>query len=453
VQPDHRRVNTVNDRDPNGDGRYVLYWMQHSQRATDNPALEHAIDRANRCDLPLLVLFVVDPSYPEASSRHFTFMLQGLKETMAAVRKRGAHMALRMGSPPDIAIEAAREAAVVVMDRGYLRHLIGWREAVAADAGCLVEMVEGDVIVPVAAASDKRESAARTIRKKLANQMGELDDGDAQTLARSARGLRADADLSLRSVPRFVEEDLGCDDSVGPVDGFTGGTSEAEALLDRFVSDHLPAYGDGRADMVERHVSRLSPYLHFGQISPITVYRRVKSADAPSAAKESFIDELLTRRELAINFVHYTDDYDCFSALPDWAKETLEAHAGDERDAVYDEAELEAGKTDDRYWNAAMREMRLTGYLHNHMRMYWGKRIIAYTKTPQDAYRIALSINNRYQLDGRDANSYANVGWLFGLHDRGWPERAVFGKVRTMTPGGLERKFDIDAYVKWAEAL
>lgn len=429
--------------------------MQHGQRADENPALERAIDRANELNLPLFVLFVVDPDYPEANARHYTFMLQGIAETIDAVGARGAHMALRLGKPPAVAADVARDAALVVLDRGYLRHLVEWRKTIAEEAPCRVEMVEGEAIVPVDAASDKRESAARTIRRKLTDRARTLVGEDAPPAGKvnkAPRGLKSDADETLHDVATFVER-LGCDMTVGAVDGFTGGTHAAKTRLGRFLSQDLPHYGDGRADMVERHVSCLSPYLHFGQISPVAVYRAVLAADAPAAAKDSFVDELLVRRELAINYVHHTPDYDKFAALPDWAKETLATHADDERQDVFTRRELEEGKTGDRYWNAAMREMRLTGYLHNHMRMYWGKRLIAYTNTPETAFRTALHLNNKYLLDGRDANSYANIGWLFGLHDRGWPEREVFGKVRSMTPGGLKRKFDIDAYVRWAESL
>ena len=271
-------------------------------------------------------------------------------------------------------------------------------------------------------------------------------------LGKRARGLNSDDDVELGSIPRFIET-LGCDDSVGPVESWEGGTRAARQRLASFVEDGLDAYGEGRSDIVERNVSGLSPYLHFGQISPVEVYRAVVEADAPAGAKDSFVDELVVRRELAVNFVHHTPDYDAFACLPDWAKTTLKAHASDTREATYGRKALENGKTDDPYWNAAMREMRVTGYLHNHMRMYWGKRILAWSKTPESAYADALHLNNKYLLDGRDANSYANIGWLFGLHDRGWPEREVFGKVRTMTASGLKRKFDVDAYVKWADSL
>ena len=427
--------------------------MQHSQRAQENPALERAVSHANDLDLPLLVLFVVDPSYPEANARHYTFMLEGLKETMADIRSRGAHMALRLGHPPDVAAEVARDAAVVVTDRGYLRHLAEWRIALGKAAPCTVETVEGDVLVPVEEASQKRETAARTIRPKLMRAASEYAERPTESrLARRARGLKSDDDVELGSIPRFIET-LGCDTSVGPVDGWKGGTKAARARLKAFVEDGLAAYGEGRADIVDRNVSGLSPYLHFGQISPVEVYRAAVEVDAPAAAKDSFVDELLVRRELAINFVHQTPDYDSFDAIPEWARATLRAHEKDTREATYGRKALENGETHDPYWNAAMREMRLTGYLHNHMRMYWGKRILAWSRKPQTAYADAVYLNNKYLLDGRDANTYANIGWLFGLHDRGWPEREVFGKVRTMTASGLKRKFDVDAYVKWADSL
>ncbi|WP_420392069.1 deoxyribodipyrimidine photo-lyase [Acuticoccus sp.] len=448
-----RRTSLLNDGRPRNDGRYVLYWMEHAQRADDNPALERAVIWANSLKLPLLVLFVVDPAYPEGNARHFTFMLEGLQETLAALRTRGAHPSLRRGSPAEVAAQVGRDAAVVVTDRGYLRHLVEWRGHVAHECGCLMEMVEGEAIVPVEAASQKQESAARTLRPRIHKAKAPyLDLPPTVALKTKAKGLASKEDLALDDVASFVEE-LGCDASVAPVDHTKGGPSRAAERLRTFITEELDAYGDGRSDIVHRHVSVLSPYLHLGQISPLTVYHRVAEAQAADASKDAYIEEMLVRRELAINFVHYNKRYDAYESLPAWARETLEEHKGDERARTYTRRELEAGRTDDLYWNAAMREMRLTGYLHNYMRMYWGKRIIAYSKSPKAAYTTTLELNNKYFLDGRDANSYANVSWLFGLHDRGWPERDVYGKVRTMTASGLKRKFDVDAYVRWAEGL
>jgi len=197
----------------------------------------------------------------------------------------------------------------------------------------------------------------------------------------------------------------------------------------------------------------MSKYLHFGQISPVAVALAAQDAKAPNEDKKSFLEELVVRRELGCNYCTYCRDYDQFKSLPQWAIETLDEHAGDEREHVYTKDELEKGETHDPYWNAAMKEMRVTGYMHNYMRMYWGKKILEWTNTPRYAFRVALDLNNKYFLDGRDCASFANVAWLFGRHDRGWPERPIYGKVRSMTAKGLERKCDIEGYVAKVEAL
>ncbi len=448
-----RRTRALNDRSPQSDANFVLYWMQHSQRADGNPALERAAYWANTCNLPLLVLFVVDPHYPDANLRHYVFMLEGLRETMAAIEARGAAFSLRLGQPSEVAAKMSREAAVVVTDRGYLRHLVEWRAELARESRCLVEMVEGDAIVPVEDATTKQETAARTFRPRV-NRAVPMFHNRPQTvpIKHNAKDLGSREDQTLNDVAAFAES-LGCDMSVTPAGHIRGGLKAARERLSSFLKDDLPSYGDGRADIVHRHVSVMSPYLHFGQISPLEIYHAVTDAKAKEASQASYIEEMLVRRELAINFVHHEPNYDRYSAMPGWARDTLEAHKSDPREHTFTRKELEAGQTHDPYWNAAMREMRQTGYLHNSLRMYWGKRLIAYTNAPKTAYDTALYLNNKYFLDGRDANSYANVGWLFGLHDRGWPEREVFGKVRTMTASGLKRKFDIDAYVEWAESL
>jgi deoxyribodipyrimidine photo-lyase len=163
--------------------------------------------------------------------------------------------------------------------------------------------------------------------------------------------------------------------------------------------------------------------------------------------RAAYLEQLIVRRELAFNFVYYTDDYDQFTCLPEWARKTLDHHAGDKRNPVYSRKALETAQTHDPYWNAAMMEMKHTGYMHNYMRMYWGKKILEWTRDPEQAFKTALAINNEYFLDGRDPNSYAGVAWIFGKHDRPWPERPIFGKVRYMAASGLERKCDIQAYV------
>ena len=224
--------------------------------------------------------------------------------------------------------------------------------------------------------------------------------------------------------------------------------------MGRFFRWHLPGYADARNDPADPQCSTLSPYLHFGQISPVEVARKAQRATGASDSdKAAFLEELIVRRELAVNFVHYHAHYDRFQCLPDWAQKTLADHAGDERPVRYSRADLERAGTEDEYWNAAMTEMLKTGYMHNYMRMYWGKKILEWSDTPETAFSTALYLNNKYFLDGRDPNSYANVAWIFGLHDRPWQERPIYGKVRYMNASGLERKFDIQEYCRWVRSL
>jgi deoxyribodipyrimidine photo-lyase len=198
----------------------------------------------------------------------------------------------------------------------------------------------------------------------------------------------------------------------------------------------------------------MSPYLHFGQISPLYIALQIRKARGINKAnKEAYLEELIVRRELSMNYCYYNPEYDSYSGLPDWAKKTLKAHRGDKREYVYSIEDLEDAQTHDPYWNAAQREMVLTGKMHNYMRMYWGKKLIEWSATPEQAFKCALYLNNRYELDGRDPNSFTGVAWCFGKHDRPWSERPIFGSVRYMNAAGLERKFDMEAYIRKIENL
>jgi len=243
--------------------------------------------------------------------------------------------------------------------------------------------------------------------------------------------------------------ELRVDRSVGAATRwFRGGERAAQRRLEAFLRDGLGAYVRDRARPELDAVSGLAMYLHFGQLSPVELACRVREAGAAREVRDAFLEQLCVRRELANNFAWFADGYDRYeTAVPAWARRTLADHARDPRPAVYARERLEAAETADPYWNAAMREMRETGFLHNHLRMYWGKRILEWSATPGEAYATALALNNRHFLDGRDPSSYAGVGWVFGLHDRPWTPRPVFGTVRTMTASGLERKCDIAAYV------
>jgi deoxyribodipyrimidine photo-lyase len=310
-----------------------------------------------------------------------------------------------------------------------------------------VVQVEGDVVVPVEVASSRDESAAGTLRPKLHRVWDDyLTDLEEQSPNRHSLDLGVESQVDLSALDAALGK-LPLDRSVSAVRRFRGGTGEARRRLAAFLENTLQGYADERNEPAAFRCSLLSPYLHFGQISPVELALAVRRARTGRPDDHSaYLEQLIVRRELAINFVHFHPDYDRYACLPDWAMDTLLTHRGDERDPTYSLKQLETAATHDRYWNAAMREMVTTGFMHNYMRMYWAKKILEWTPKPEVAYRRTLYLNNRYFLDGRDSNSYANVAWVFGLHDRPWPERPIFGKVRSMTARGLERKFDMASY-------
>ena len=454
---DPARIRVLHDRPPRRDGAFVLYWMQASQRTRFNHALEHAAGLANDLRQPLVVGFGLTDDYPEANARHYAFMLQGLRDVGRNLERRRVRFVCRRGSPPDVAVKLARRASIVVCDRGYLRHQKRWRDDVADRAGCRVVEVESDVVVPADVASTKKEFAARTIRPKILKQR------DAFLVAPpTVRLKKASLDLDLGdgsidlSDPLKLTTSLRLDASVTPSPLLTGGEDAARERLNEFVTKKLARYDAHRSEPAAGGTSMLAAYLHFGQASPVEVALAVREAASGSGepGAEAFLEELIVRRELAVNFVHYEPRYDTYAgAVPAWARQTLKKHAKDRRPHVYTLRQLESAATGDAYWNAAQREMVVTGFMHNTMRMYWGKKILEWSRTPEAAYKAALYLNNKYFLCGRDPNAYANVAWLFGLHDRPWGERDVFGTVRYMNAAGLDRKFDMDAYVTKVAAL
>ena len=444
---DARRTHPLNDAPLNPKGGYVLYWMQQSQRVHANHALDLAIEQADTLRLPVVVVFGLTTAYPEANWRHFAFMLQGLAEVDQELARMGIVMHIAAGSPPDVALTVGRDAALIVCDRGYLRHQRNWRADLAARSACRVIEVESDAIVPVELASNKADFAARTFRPKINRHLPEFLEptGPVPPPQKSSLGLFDRSDVS-RLAGRLT-----VDRSVQPATPLLeGGCSKALIILDKFIEKNLSHYTDRRHKVENQSTSQLSPYLHFGQISPLRVALSIQQADAPEDTKVAFLEELIVRRELAINHVWFNPHYDAYEGLPAWARRTLADHASDERRPIYDDEILEAAQTHDPYWNTCMQEMRATGTLPGYLRMYWGKKILQWQPTPQQAFATALRLNNRYFLDGRDPNSYAGVGWLFGLHDRPWQERPIYGQIRYLARSGLERKFDMRRYIDGA---
>ena len=427
-------------------GRYVLYWMQQSQRAEDNHALELAVERANEYDLPPLVLFCLTDDFPEANARHYAFMLEGLAGVATALGERGVPFVVRRGWPPAVLAEFATEAAEVITDVGYLRIQREWRRELAESAPCRVTEVESDVVVPVRSAYSKEAYNAATLRRHITPQL--------DTFLRTPQVVAPERVLAdvptgedVGRLPELLAE-LSVDRSVEPSTTFRGGRAAAERRLDEFIAGALRRYDEDSNDPAADAVSHLSPYLHFGQISPVRIALAVREANVAQHEKDAYLEQLIVRRELAMNFCFYNDGYDAYeSAVPGWARDSLAEHRDDDRPYRYRHDTVEQARTDDPYWNAAQIEMLTTGKMHNYMRMYWGKKMLEWSETPERAFAVALELNNKYELDGRNPNSFAGVAWCFGKHDRPWQERPVFGKIRYMNANGLRRKFDIEAYV------
>jgi deoxyribodipyrimidine photo-lyase len=419
-------------------GKYVLYWMQSSQRVEYNHALIYAIKKANKLNQPLLVTFGLT-EYPEANMRHYKFMLEGLTQVQKKLLKKGAGIYFKYKDPIDLVIELLKDASLTIIDRGYLRINKKWYKKLIGKASCPVVQVESNLVVPVETASIKEEYSAATLRRKITPLIDKFLNHErlpeiqqSYRLENNQISLENISDLKLYGQNRFSS--------------FKGSYSEARKLLEEFIALKLDGYHDKKNDPTLDFVSNMSPYLHFGQISPVEIALIIKETD--SQGSSAYLEELIIRRELAVNFVHYNQFYDSIECLPEWCLRTLNEHITDSRQYIYTKKEFENSETHDPYWNAAQKEMVQTGKMHGYMRMYWGKKIIEWTKTPKEAYKICLFLNNKYELDGRDPNGYAGVAWCFGKHDRPWKERPIFGKIRYMNDRGLERKFKIKKYAE-----
>jgi deoxyribodipyrimidine photo-lyase len=450
---DEERIRPLNQKGMRK-GDYVLYWMQQSQRSRHNHALEYAVSIANERSLPVVVLFCLMDTYPEANLRHYTFMLEGLEETRQSLDRRGITMVIIKARLEDAVVKFSQNASCVVCDRGYLRHQKLWRRHVAEKVQCQVVQVESDVVVPVNAASNKAEFSARTLRPKIHKSLhGFLHAVEEIPLKK--RFFEPGFDSIDPNDIEAVLRGMDIDRSVTPVSRFfRGGTFQAVKRFKKFTQDRLMLYAGNSNQPQTDDISHMSPYLHFGQISSVYLALQVKSfLRRHRQDTEAYLEQLIVRRELAMNFVEFSKDYDTFSCIPAWALKTLTEHAPDRREHLYTLDEFEKAQTHDEYWNAAMNEMKITGFMHNYMRMYWGKKVLEWSRSPEEAFNTLLHLNNKYFLDGRDANSYTGVAWIFGLHDRAWGRREVFGTVRYMAASGLERKCDIKAYVRKIDQL
>ncbi len=437
----------LNDKQINMNKEPIYYWMQGAQRFADNKALTIAGKLANELNRPLIVAFNFIEDFPEGNFRHFSFMYDGIKEISQTAEEYNLGIVISRKNLVDFFQLISQKAALIVTDQGFLKYARDWREKLADEANIPVLEVASNTVVPVKVASDKEEYAAYTIRKKINNKLKDfLVTWEMPRLAKSGVKYNAIA-KNFANKNKFLQG-LGIKKETPPLNkAIMGGYEAAYKTLIDFKENKLINYHK-RNDPDLNITSGLSPYLHFGHISPREVALEIKSSQVATENKEEFLEELIIRRELSHNFVFYNDDYADFPEfLPDWAVKTLQKHSSDKREILYNRDEFAKARTHDIYWNAAQLELIHSGKMHNYMRMYWGKKILEWSSSPAKAFNIALALNNKYALDGRDPNSYAGIGWCFGKHDRAWKERKIYGKVRYMNRNGLERKFSLDQYL------
>ncbi len=424
----------------------VLYWMSRDQRVQDNWALLFAQELALQHQSPLVVAFCLVRQFLGATRRQYEFMLQGLAEVEQALAAKGISFRLLAGAPPEELPRFIEEHGIaqVVTDFDPLRIRREWKAAVAGRIAIPLYEVDAHNIVPCWQASPKLEWGAYTLRPKMRRALPDFLEAF-PSVRDHPFAWSHHAPTDWERAARFPA----VDEQIAAVDWLRPGEQAAQRMLRRFVEDKLAGYPDKRNDPNQDGQSDLSPYLHFGQIAAQRVALEVEESGAPRESREAFLEELIVRRELSDNLCFYNPDYDRVTGFPQWARTTLDAHRRDPRPYLYSRDELEAAQTHDDLWNAAQLEMVRRGKMHGYLRMYWAKKILEWTESPEQAQEIAIYLNDRYELDGRDPNGYTGVAWsIGGVHDRAWGTRPVFGKIRYMSYNGSKGKFDVRAYVR-----
>lgn len=436
---------------PRKDGACVVYWMQRAVRAVDNAALDVAIAAANILGVPVVIYFGVIPNYPNANLRHYHFLQQGLRD--AAEDAAAREIAFIVRRAPDTLEGFLEEvqAALLIGDENPCREPERWRRALARRLRIPYWTVDADVVVP-SRVFNRSFVLLHHFRPHLHAELPKY-------LVALPRIAPLNTWKPHKTLPRFsLSDDITAgfgklDRSIQPVDTFTGGTHAAMRRLGEFLKSDLAGYDENRNHPEMAGTSRLSPYLHFGNIGPLTialaVEKAAKSGKIPQKTRERFLEQLIGWRELAVLFVRHEPSYDSWDCAAPWARKTLLEHASDPRPYKYTFSQLELAETHDELWNAAQREMVETGWMHNYMRMYWAKKILEWAPDPATAFDWAVILNDRYELDGRDANGYAGIAWaIVGKLDRPWFNRPIFGLVRPMTGASTAKKFNAASYIR-----
>ncbi len=450
------RVRRLNAAPVDARGEFVVYFMQIFRRVDDNAALAWAIERANELRVPCLVYEAIRPDYPHASDRIHGFVLEGARDNARRAEQRGVAHAFFLprtrGEARGVFAKLSARAALVVSDDSPA-FLVPAQNGAAADRSpCAYFVVDDCAVVPMAFFGPDEAGAPAAIRPKVHRMLDEwlrpIDEPE-PSVARPARvEVPFDAiDLERADIGALVAS-CRIDHGVPAVED-RGGPAEAERRLCAFARGPLATYDVDRNDPSREGASRLSAYLHFGMVSARRVALEARSW-GNGGALDAFFEQLLVRRTFSFLFARARPDHASYAALPAWARETLAAHKADRRCADLAVADLEAARSPDELWNAAMREVRARGTMHPYARMLWGKLPLLWMRDPAQAHAAVAHLNDKWALDGRDPNGHAGVSWCFGLHDHPWPERAVFGKVRAMTSASARKKLDFEGYLtRW----
>jgi deoxyribodipyrimidine photo-lyase len=425
----------------------IIYWMSRDQRANDNWALLYAQELSLQKEVPLAVVFCLVPEFLGATIRQYGFMLKGLKELERNLREHDITFHLITGQPEKELIKFIKKYRIgtLITDFDPLKIKKKWKIGVASAIDIPFYEVDTHNIIPCWVASSKQEFGAYTLRPKMKRLLPLFLEKFPKLKLHHVSWKNPPSEIDWDAVSRRLRVDT----TVAEVDWIIPGEKAAKKVLNHFIQNKLTHYGDVRNDPNKDGQSHLSPYVHFGQIAPQRVALEVKKSNAPEKTKEAFLEELIVRRELSDNFCFYNSHYDEVDAFPQWAQKTLCMHRRDKRTYLYDQEELERGETHDPLWNAAQMEMVKKGKMHGYMRMYWGKKILEWTRSPEEALKIAIYLNDKYELDGRDPNGYTGTAWCIGgVHDRAWGDRSIFGKIRYMSYNGCKSKFNVTEYIK-----
>jgi deoxyribodipyrimidine photo-lyase len=425
----------------------VVYWMSRDQRMHDNWALLYAQNLALEIKEPLIVIFCLLPGFLNAAFRQFGFMLKGLEILEKEFSRYNIPLFLLKGEPeteiPKFIDET--KAGKLVADFDPLKIKRIWKRNVAEKINIPFYEVDAHNIVPTLYASGKEEYGAYTIRPKIYKALPEFLFDYPEVIKMKKYESVSNGKINWQQ----VEESLKIDLKIKEVDWIKPGFKKANEELNYFLKNKLDNYAEFKNDPVKEGQSNLSPYLHFGQISAQRIALEVKRINGNMESEKSFLEELIVRRELSDNFCYFNKNYDSFNGFKDWAKESLIKHKKDKREYVYTLEQFERAETHEDLWNAAQIEMIKTGKMHGYMRMYWAKKILEWSDLPEKAMKIAVYLNDKYELDGRDPNGYTGCAWsIGGIHDRAWQEREIFGKIRYMNKNGAKRKFNISEYIR-----